>query len=161
MIRIKRVYEPAARGDGRRILVERLWPRGMKKEALDADAWLKEVAPSTALRQWFSHRVERWDEFRRRYRKELSANRQAWAPILAASRRGTVTLLYSAHDREHNAAVVLRDYLAERAEGLAQPGFGRGRVAGATRRSTLSGPRHAIRSFRRPHPRSLHHGGQE
>lgn len=114
MIRIKRTYEPAARGDGRRLLVERLWPRGMTREALDADAWLKDVAPSTSLRKWFDHRPERWQEFRRRYRKELSANRESWAPILSASRRGTVTLLYSARDVEHNGAVVLREYLVER-----------------------------------------------
>lgn len=114
MIRIKRTYEPRARGDGRRILVERLWPRGMKKEDLHADAWLKEVAPSTELRQWFGHEVERWDEFQRRYKKELSANRDAWVPILDAGKRGTVTLLYSAHDVEHNGALVLRDYLAKR-----------------------------------------------
>ncbi|MGH8285740.1 MAG: DUF488 domain-containing protein [Steroidobacteraceae bacterium] len=114
MIRIKRTYEPRSRGDGRRILIERLWPRGMKKEALEADAWMKEVAPSTALRQWFGHRVERWDEFRRRYRNELNANADAWAPLLEANRRGTVTLLYSAHDMQHNGAVALRDYLAER-----------------------------------------------
>jgi uncharacterized protein YeaO (DUF488 family) len=111
MIRIKRTYEARARGDGRRILVERLWPRGLKKEAVAADAWLKDVAPSTALRRWFGHRVERWDEFRRRYRRELAANRSAWEPILAASRRGTVTLLYSAHDVLHNGAEVLREYL--------------------------------------------------
>lgn len=116
MIRIKRVYEPAARGDGRRVLVERLWPRGIRKEALAADEWVKEVAPSTPLRQWFGHRVERWDEFRRRYRHELRANRAAWAPILAASTRGPVTLLYSARDPEHNSAVVLREYLFERAQ---------------------------------------------
>jgi uncharacterized protein YeaO (DUF488 family) len=116
MIRIKRAYEPRARGDGRRILVERLWPRGMKKEALDADAWLKDVAPTTPLRKWFDHRVERWEEFRRRYRQELSANRDAWSPILDASNRGTVTLLYSAHDLEHNGAVVLREYLTERSQ---------------------------------------------
>ncbi len=115
MIRIKRTYEPAARGDGRRILVERLWPRGMKKEALHADEWLKDVAPSTALRQWFGHRAERWEEFRRRYRKELSENRESWSSILDDSRRGTVTLLYSAHDVEHNGAVVLREYLTARA----------------------------------------------
>jgi len=121
MIRIKRAYEPAARADGRRILVERLWPRGMKKEALDVDAWLKEVAPSTSLRKWFDHRIERWDEFRRRYRKELSANRENWSSILDASRRGTVTLLYSAHDLEHNGAVVLRDYLAERTRARRPP----------------------------------------
>ena len=114
MIRIKRAYEPRTRGDGQRILVERLWPRGMKKEALHADAWMKDVAPSTELRQWFGHRVERWDEFRRRYRKELSANADAWAPLLDAGGRGAVTLLYSAHDIEHNGARVLREYLTER-----------------------------------------------
>lgn len=117
MIRIKRTYESRARGDGRRILVERLWPRGMKKEALQAHAWMKEVAPSTQLRQWFGHRPERWREFRRRYRQELRANADTWLPILDASKRGTVTLLYSAHDLEHNGAVVLREYLMERSRG--------------------------------------------
>jgi uncharacterized protein YeaO (DUF488 family) len=115
MIRIKRAYESPARGDGRRILVERLWPRGMKKESLEADAWMKEIAPSTALRKWFDHRVERWDKFRQRYRDELEANPDAWQPIVDAARRGTVTLLYSARDTAHNGAVVLRDYLTERA----------------------------------------------
>ena len=114
MIRIKRTYDPPARGDGWRVLVERLWPRGMKKEALAVDAWMKNVAPSTELRRWFDHRVERWEEFRRRYRRELAANPAAWAPILHAERRGRVTLLYSAHDTEHNGAVVLRDYLMDR-----------------------------------------------
>lgn len=114
MIRIKRTYEAPARGDGRRILVERLWPRGMKKTALDADAWMKEVAPSTELRKWFDHRVERWEEFRRRYRDELNANPGGWKPIFDASSRGTVTLLYSAHDTEHNGAVVLGEYLSKR-----------------------------------------------
>jgi uncharacterized protein YeaO (DUF488 family) len=116
MIRIKRTYERSDREDGRRILVERLWPRGMKKEALAADAWLKEVAPSTPLRKWFGHRVERCEEFRRRYRGELSANRDAWSPILEASQRGVVTLLYSARDLEHNGAVVLREYLIEQSQ---------------------------------------------
>ncbi len=115
MIRVKRTYESPARGDGQRILVERLWPRGLKKEALAADAWLKEVAPSTELRKWFGHRVERWEEFQRRYREELDANPGAWEPLLEASQRGTVTLLYSARDTAHNSALVLRDYLAERA----------------------------------------------
>ncbi|MEO6773419.1 MAG: DUF488 domain-containing protein [Kofleriaceae bacterium] len=115
MIQIKRTYEAPARGDGRRILVERLWPRGIKKEALEADAWLKEVAPSTVLRKWFDHRVERWDGFQRRYREELDGNPQAWEPILDDLRGGKVTLLYSAHDTDHNGALVLRDYLAERA----------------------------------------------
>jgi uncharacterized protein YeaO (DUF488 family) len=114
MIRIKRTYEPRARGDGRRILVERLWPRGMKKEELQAQAWMKAVAPSTQLRKWFGHRPERWQEFRRRYEKELRANPDAWEPILNASRRGMVTLLYSAHDVEHNGALVLRDFLIDR-----------------------------------------------
>src|SRR5690349_17214050 len=112
MIQIKRTYDPPARGDGQRILVERLWPRGLTKEALAADAWLKEVAPSTELRKWFDHRVERWEEFQRRYLDELKENGDAWRPIAEAGRRGTVTLLYSAHDTEHNGAVVLRDFLA-------------------------------------------------
>ena len=114
MIRIKRTYEPRARGDGRRILVERLWPRGMKKEELQAHAWMKDVAPSTQLRKWFGHRPERWQEFRRRYRQELRANAESWSSMLDASKRGTVTLLYSAHDLEHNGAVVLREYLMQR-----------------------------------------------
>ena len=115
MLRIKRTYDAAARADGRRILVERLWPRGMTKEAVAADAWMKDVAPSTVLRRWFNHQEERWEEFCRRYRQELAANPGAWQPILDAQRCGTVTLLYSAHDVRHNGAVVLRDYLAERA----------------------------------------------
>lgn len=113
MIRVKRAYEPRERGDGRRFLVDRLWPRGIKKEELALDGWMKEVAPSTELRQWFAHRVERWEEFQRRYRAELSANPDGWRPILEAAARGPVTLLYSAHDTEHNGALVLRDFLAE------------------------------------------------
>lgn len=131
MIRIKRTYESRARGDGRRILVERLWPRGIRKEALDADAWIKDVAPSTELRKWFDHRVERWEEFRRRYRHELNANPGGWEPILDASGRGTVTLLYSAHDTRHNGALVLADYLSERVAGR-RPG-NRPRKARASR----------------------------
>ena len=96
--------------------MERLWPRGMKKEALHADAWLKDVAPSTELRKWFGHQVDRWAEFRRRYRKELNDKPDAWTPILAASEKRTVTLLYSAHDTEHNGAVVLCEYLSEKAQ---------------------------------------------
>ena len=115
MILIKRAYDPPARTDGRRLLVERLWPRGVKKESLSADAWLKDVAPSTALRTWFGHRPERWDEFQRRYRAELGANPDAWRPIAEAARAGTVTLVYAARDREHNGALVLRDFLAGRA----------------------------------------------
>jgi uncharacterized protein YeaO (DUF488 family) len=137
MIRIKRTYEAPKRGDGRRILVERLWPRGMKKEALALDAWRKEVAPSTELRKWFGHRIERWEEFRRRYRHELDANPGGWEPILDPSRRGTVTLLYSAHDTLHNGAVVLRDYLATKRAGLPR----RGKRVGGTLKSGASAAR--------------------
>jgi len=111
-IRTKRVYEAADPGDGTRLLVERLWPRGMKKAALPMDGWLKEVAPSTALRQWFGHDPQRWAEFKRRYFAELDAAPAAWQPILAAARQGTVTLLYSAHDTAHNGALALQEYLA-------------------------------------------------
>ncbi len=114
MIRIKRTYEPAARGDGRRLLVERLWPRGMKKSALHADAWIKDVAPSTELRTWYRHRPDRWREFQKRYRRELRKNKSAWSPILAAAKRRNVTLLYAAHDELHNGALVLRDFLQRR-----------------------------------------------
>lgn len=114
MIRIKRTYDRPTRIDGQRILVERLWPRGIRKTALKMDAWAKDVAPGTALRQWFGHDPERWMEFRRRYERELRENRAAWSPILDAARKGTVTLLYSAHDTEHNSAVVLRDFLMKK-----------------------------------------------
>jgi uncharacterized protein YeaO (DUF488 family) len=114
MIALKRVYEPAEAADGTRFLVERLWPRGVRKSALVLDAWLKDVAPSTELRRWFGHDPERWQEFRRRYAAELDARPDAWAPILQADRSGTVTLLYSAHDTEHNNAVALKAYLESR-----------------------------------------------
>lgn len=132
MIRIKRTYDAPARGDGRRILVERLWPRGMTKQRLAADAWLKEVAPSTKLRQWFDHRVERWAEFQRKYRRELSENPVGWEPILRAANDRTVTLLYSAHDTLHNGAVVLSRYLADQA---AKRRLDKGRDAHRPRRS--------------------------
>jgi len=119
VIQLKRAYDPAARSDGQRILVERLWPRAMTKEALAADSWAKEVAPSTELRKWFDHRAERWQEFRRRYRAELERNPSAWEPILRAARRGTVTLLYSARDTDHNGALVLQAFLADQAKARA------------------------------------------
>lgn len=124
-IRVKRTYDPPAAGDGRRVLVERLWPRGMRKDALAVDAWLKEVAPSTGLRQWFGHRAERWDEFRRRYAEELDANPGAWNPLLDAAATGTLTLLYSSRDTTHNAAVALRDYLTRQAADGPGPAHGR------------------------------------
>lgn len=115
-IAIKRVYDPPASTDGQRLLVERLWPRGIKKTALKLDGWLRDVAPSTALRQWFAHDPARWKEFQRRYRTELSANPVAWRPILDAASGGPVTLLFSSHDAEHNNVVALRAYLLRKPE---------------------------------------------
>jgi uncharacterized protein YeaO (DUF488 family) len=113
MIRIKRVYDPPGRGDSARFLVERLWPRGVKKAELDMDAWLKEAAPSTALRQWFGHEPAKWPQFRRRYFAELARRPEAWQAIREAARRGNVTLLYSARDEKHNNALALRDYVTK------------------------------------------------
>ncbi len=110
-VRVKRVYDPPAPEDGRRFLVDRLWPRGVKKEALRLDAWLKELAPSDALRRWFGHDPARWEEFQRRYFAELEAKPEAWRPLLEAAREGTVTLLFSARDDEHNNAVALKAFL--------------------------------------------------
>ena len=110
-IRVKRVYDPAEAGDGARFLVERLWPRGIRKDALKLDGWLKEIAPSDELRRWFHHDPSRWPEFRRRYTAELRARSEALEYLLEAARRGPITLLYAARDRQHNSAVVLRDYL--------------------------------------------------
>lgn len=114
MIQVKRVYEPAAKADGQRFLVERLWPRGIKKEALHMTAWLKDVAPSNELRQWFNHDPAKWKEFQRRYRAELNGKPETWQPLLAAAKIGAMTLLFSAHDLEHNNALVLKASLEER-----------------------------------------------
>lgn len=113
MIQIKRVYESAARTDGRRFLVERLWPRGIKKEALALTGWCKEAAPSHELRKWFDHDPVKRLEFQRRYRAELEARPETWQPLLEAARAGNLTLLFSAHDTEHNNAVVLKARLEE------------------------------------------------
>jgi uncharacterized protein YeaO (DUF488 family) len=110
-IQTRRVYDAVEAGDGFRVLVERLWPRGLRKEALRLDRWLKEVAPSDELRRWFAHDPARWDEFRRRYFAELDAKPEAWQPLLEAARGGPVTLLYSARDTEHNNARALQEYL--------------------------------------------------
>ena len=118
MIRTRRVYDATASGEGQRFLVERLWPRGMKKEALALDDWLKDVAPSAALRRWFAHEPAKWEEFQRRYWAELDARPEVWQPLLQAARRGAVTLLYSARDTEHNNALALKAYLEEKAWGL-------------------------------------------
>jgi len=115
MIQLKRAYEEAEPGDGERFLVDRLWPRGLRKEAAHVDNWVKDVAPSDQLRKWFAHDPEKWTEFQRRYFAELDARPDAWKPILDAARRGRVTLLFSAHDTEHNNAVALKRYLESKA----------------------------------------------
>jgi uncharacterized protein YeaO (DUF488 family) len=114
---LERVYDSPASKNGTRFLVERLWPRGIKKEALHIDGWLRDVAPSTELRKWFSHDPAKWQEFRRRYFEELKGEPDAWKPILDAAKKGTVVLLYSAHDTEHNAAVALKEFLNRRSLG--------------------------------------------
>ena len=111
MIQTKRAYEPTSKTDGARILVERLWPRGIKKEALSLDTWLKDVAPSTELRQWFQHDPAKWQEFRKRYSRELEENPEPWQRLLSRARRGRLTLVYSSHDQEHNNAVALKEFL--------------------------------------------------
>ena len=112
-LHIKRVYEPSDDGDGTRILVDRLWPRGLSKTEAKVDIWLKEVAPSPALRRWFSHDPEKWTEFRRRYRDELEKNSEAVGALKNEIGRATTTLLYGAKDSEHNHAIVLRDFIEE------------------------------------------------
>jgi uncharacterized protein YeaO (DUF488 family) len=114
MIQVKRVYDPATHDDGTRFLVDRLWPRGVKKESLQIEQWLKEAAPSDALRHWFAHDPEKWNEFRRRYFAELDGRADAWRPIAEAARRGNVTLLYSARDTTHNNAAALKEYVEKR-----------------------------------------------
>jgi uncharacterized protein YeaO (DUF488 family) len=111
MLRLKRAYDPVSSDDGTRFLVERLWPRGLSKEKLRVDAWLKDVGPTTALRKWFSHDPEKWPQFRARYFRELDSRPESWRPILSAARRRRVTLVYSSHDEDHNYAVALKEYL--------------------------------------------------
>jgi len=116
MIRIKRAYEQPARGDGHRVLVDRLWPRGVSKATAHVGEWLKDLAPSDQLRKWFAHDPERFPEFRTRYRKELSqpAPRALLRALAERARRSTVTLVYAAHDEHHNNAVVLASLLKRR-----------------------------------------------
>jgi uncharacterized protein YeaO (DUF488 family) len=113
MLKIKRVYEEAQAADGERFLVERLWPRGVKKEKLKMKAWLKDAAPSPALRRWFAHDPAKWRGFQQRYRAELESNPDTWRPLLEAAKHGDVTLLYSARDTEHNSALLLKSFLEE------------------------------------------------
>lgn len=110
-LKIKRVYEPSAPTDGTRVLVDRLWPRGLSKERARVDLWLKEVAPSTALRRWFSHDPAKWEAFRTRYEAELSARPQVVRQLSDLARKGPLTLLYASTEEVRNNAVALRAYL--------------------------------------------------
>ena len=110
-VRLKRAYEPAGPNDGCRVLIDRLWPRGVSRERAKLDDWEKELPPSTELRQWFGHEPSRFEEFRRRYIEELRGNRPRLAALRRRAREGTLTLVYSAHDSEHNDAVVLAEAL--------------------------------------------------
>jgi uncharacterized protein YeaO (DUF488 family) len=155
-IRIKRAYEPPAKADGTRVLVDRLWPRGATKDALAIDGWIKEIGPSQALRQWFGHDSARWDEFRKRYAGELAKQQPLLGELRDLARGGTLTLVYGARDEEHNNAVVLRDTLlkAPRATQKKTPA-GAKPAAGVSKRkaSALSIRRAASRHRRRSPPR--------
>jgi uncharacterized protein YeaO (DUF488 family) len=117
-IRIKRVYEPADPEDGARFLVDRLWPRGISRDSLKMDGWVKDVAPSNELRHWFGHDRVLWDGFQQRYAAELDANPPTWQPLLDAARQGPITLLFSSREVQHNNAVALRHYLISKASAL-------------------------------------------
>jgi uncharacterized protein YeaO (DUF488 family) len=110
-VKIKRVYEEPKKSDGKRILVDRLWPRGLTKAEVKVDLWLKEIAPSTALRKWFSHEPSKWEEFKKRYSVELEKNNEQISLLEREVSEGKVTLVYGAKDQEHNGAVVLREFL--------------------------------------------------
>jgi uncharacterized protein YeaO (DUF488 family) len=110
-LRIKRAYDPPAQDDGQRVLIDRLWPRGLRKAEAMIDLWLKDAAPSDALRRWFGHDPARWEEFRARYAAELAERPEAVGRLRRMLHEGPVTLLFAAHDQEHNNAVALRDFL--------------------------------------------------
>jgi uncharacterized protein YeaO (DUF488 family) len=114
MIKLKRVYEEPSGDDGFRVLVERLWPRGVKKEDARLDLWLKDVSPSAELRKWYNHDVAKWSEFQKRYRAELPQRQDSLKMIVEKQRQGTVTFVYAARDREHNSALVLKEFLDSR-----------------------------------------------
>ena len=110
-VKLKRAYEPPTVDDGTRILIDRLWPRGVKKANAAIDEWMKEIAPSTELRKWFGHDPERWPEFQRRYKSEIQQHDVQLERLRALARQGRITLVFSAHDEAHNDAVVLKDLL--------------------------------------------------
>jgi uncharacterized protein YeaO (DUF488 family) len=114
VLQLKRVYEPAARTDGHRILVDRLWPRGLTKEKAAVDEWMKEIAPSTELRRWFAHDPDKWPEFQKRYKQELRGHADLIREIARQASRGRVTLVYGARDEAHNEAVVLAAVIRSR-----------------------------------------------
>ena len=114
MIQLKRAYAEPSKRDGLRILVERLWPRGVSKEQVAIDLWLKELAPSTELRKWYSHDLEKWDEFRKRYWSELQQKGDLLVFLKHRTSEGPVTFVYAAHDEEHNSAIALKEFLEER-----------------------------------------------
>ena|SRR6476660_3834931 len=114
-VRLKRAYEPPEKKDGARILVDRLWPRGVSKEEAQLDEWIKEIAPSAELRTWFGHDPRRWDEFRERYRAELAEHPETLKDLRRRAREGPITLVYSARDEVHNDAIVLRNVILGRA----------------------------------------------
>ncbi len=114
MIRVKRAYDTPAASDGTRFLVDHLWPRGVKKENLKVKDWLRAVSPSNELRQWFGHDASKWKEFQRRYFAELDDKLEAWQPLLEEAQQGDITLVFAAHEAEHNNAVALKNYLEKR-----------------------------------------------
>lgn len=122
-IRLKRAYDPPSKQDGQRVLVDRLWPRGLKKQDADIDYWLKEVAPSSELRKWFGHDPQKWETFRKRYRRELQDNPQAFKQLKSLADQGRVTLLYAARDQKHNQAVVLKQILMDEPAGRGDSGI--------------------------------------
>ncbi len=111
MLKIKRVYDDISQQDGKRILVDGVWPRGIKKEDLEHDDWMKDIAPSTDLRKWFDHDADKWDEFRKKYKKELKDHKEDLKQLKKDSDGHNVTLLYAAKDEEHNQAVVIKEYV--------------------------------------------------
>jgi len=110
-LNIKRVYEKPDKQDGKRVLVDRLWPRGLTKEKADIDLWLKGIAPTTELRKWFNHDAAKWKEFQKRYRKELNNNKEQVSLLKEQLKKGIVTLVYGAKDEDHNEALVLKEWL--------------------------------------------------
>jgi uncharacterized protein YeaO (DUF488 family) len=118
MIKLKRAYDPPTKSDGLRILVERLWPRGVSKDKANVQMWLKEIAPSAELRKWYKHDLSKWEEFRRRYRDELAKKEEMVQDLAQMAAKGPVTFVYAARDENHNSAVVLKSYIESRKKQL-------------------------------------------